>query len=525
MEFETALITGILAMASTPAANASRGDFQIVYQGRTVDDLVINYMQRNHIPGLSLAIVQAPYIPRVVAYGLADTSAKTLISSNTVFNVGQITNAYTAVAVMQLKEEGKLGLEDPVTKYLPNASKEWNSIKIRHLLTHSSGLPSYNEASGFDYSQDYNLDSIIDMVKKIPARFKAGHDTYNSATDFYLLGAIIEKSSGVSYQEYITKNQIERAGLKYTFFPSSLESVKNELHNGSQPFLHAEFKQNPVFINPAEPAVGYRDANNGWTAVKPNKQSATFADSGIMASAQDISIWDIALAGEILVKNPENREFLYRSVKLDNGKISPGNAGWQFPGHPGLMYIKGNIPGFSTFLSRFTAPTELLCVTLLANKDNIRDLDVLARQIAGAYDQKLAAPAGSAWVVSRESPYTVNETLDRVSKVLEAKGAKVFARIDHGANAAGAGKAMKPKQVLIVGNPAVGTDLIIAKPTVAIDLPLRIMAWEDDTGQVWASFTDPVELGKQYHIEGQEQVLNNMYQAVYAAVDKATTAY
>jgi D-alanyl-D-alanine carboxypeptidase len=119
----------------------------------------------------------------------------------------------------------------------------------------------------------------------------------------------------------------------------------------------------------------------------------------------------------------------------------------------------------------------------------------------------------------------VNETLDRVSKVLEEKGAKVFARIDHSSNAAGAGKTMKPKQVLIVGNPSVGTDLIIAKPTVAIDLPLRVMAWEDDAGQVWASFTDPMELGAQYHVQGQEQLLNNMYQAIYAAVDKATTAY
>jgi D-alanyl-D-alanine carboxypeptidase len=518
-------ITGILAMSTISAAHASRGDFQVIYQGRTIDDLVINYMQRNHIPGMSLAIVQAPYIPRVVAYGLADTSAKTLISGNTVFNVGQITNAYTAVAVMQLKEEGKLGLEDPVAKYLPGAPKEWSSVSLRHLMTHSSGLPSYSETPDFDYGRAYTLDAIIDMVKKIPIRFKAGHDTYNSATDFYLLGAIIEKASGVTYQEYIAKNQIERVGLKYTFFPSSLSSVKNELDNGSRPFLHKAFKQDPVFINPAEPAIGYRDANNGLTAVKPNNESAGFADSGIMASAQDISIWDIALAGEILVKSPEDREFLYHAVKLDNGKTSPGNAGWQFPGHPGLMYIKGNVPGFSTFLSRFTAPTELLCVTLLANKENIRDLDVLARQIAGAYDQKLAVPEGSEWIVSRESPYSVNETLDRVSKLLETKGAKVFARIDHSANAAAAGKSMKPKQVLIVGNPAVGTDLILANPTVAIDLPLRVMAWEDDMGQVWTSFTDPVELGRQYHVQGQDRLLNAMYQAIYATVDKATTAY
>jgi D-alanyl-D-alanine carboxypeptidase len=518
-------ITGMLVMSAISTANAARGDFQVVYQGRTVDDLVIDYMQRNHIPGMSLAIVQAPYIPRVVGYGLADTSAKTLVSSNTVFNLGQITHAYTAVAIMQLKEEGKLGLEDPVAKYLPNVPGEWHGVKIRHLMTHSSGLPSYTEASGFDYSQVYTLDAIVDMVKKMPTRFKAGHDTYNSTTDFYLLGALIEKASGVTYQEYVTKNQIERVGLKYTFFPSSFESVKNELHNGSQPFMHKAFKQDPVFVNPVESAVGYRDTNNSMIAVKAGNESAVFADAGIMASAQDVSIWDIALAGEILVKSPEDREFLYHAVKLDNGKTSPGNAGWHFPGHPGLMYIKGNIPGFSTFLSRFTAPAELLCVTLLANKENIRDLDVLARQIAGAYDQKLAVPDGSAWIVTRESPYSVNETLDRVSKLLEAKGAKVFARIDHSANAAGAGKTMRPKQVLIVGNPSVGTDVINAKPTMAIDLPLRVMAWEDDAGQVWASFTDPVELGRQYHVQGQEQVLNNMYQAIYAAVDKATTAY
>lgn len=517
------LITSFLPLISY--SGSGRGDFRTVYQGQSIDDLIINYMEKNNVPGMSLAIVQAPYITRVVGYGLGDMQSKTMVASHTVFSIGEITNAYTAVAIMQLKEEGKLNLDDAISKYLTILPKAWEKITIRELMTHSSGLPNYTEAPNFDYSKDYTPIQIIDLVKDQALLFEPGTQGRQSHTNSYLLGLIIEKASGQFYQDYVTKNQIERLGLKHTFFVSTADKMENETKNGTNPFKHGEFLNKVSFINPTEMATGYSENQGQLAPTKMNAWSTTFASTGIAASAEDISFWDIGLAGNILVKDPKDREFLYGPVRLKNGQVLPGNVGWLFPGHKGLMEIKGNIPGYSAFLSRFTSPDELLCVTLLANKSDLPDLDILARQIAGGFDKSLAAPIGAAWTETLQSPYSVPETLDRVAKIVQAQGGKVFARVDHSGEAEKAGQPLTMTQVLIVGNPAKGTGLMQANPAMAIDLPLRVMARQDNQGQVWLSFTDPMVLAKEYGAdEKQMGMLRQMSTGMRKLCEKAVSA-
>lgn len=492
-------------MATSICSGSGRGDYHTVYQGQSVDDLIIRFMEEHQIPGLSLAIVQAPYITRVVGYGLADLQSRRLVATNSLFTLGQMTNAYTAVAIMQLKEEGKLQLDTPVTTYLTDLPQKWSNIRLRDLLTHSSGLPSYTAVDDFDFSKDYTPEQIISLIKTKELLFSPGSKVNYSATDFYLLGLVIEKTSGMSYQDYVTKNQIERVGLKHTYFISHQKTIKNEINNGTEPFKHSQFLKDPDYINPTEAVVGYSAADGSLMPAKSLSWSATFSDSGILASAQDVSIWDIALAGGILINDPKDKAFLYNPVTLKNGQMAYGNAGWFFPGHKGMMEIKGQLPGFSSFLSRFTASTELVCVTLLVNKDHVPDLDILARKIAGAFDVHLAAPTGSAWSETLQSPYTVKETLDRVEALIKEKGGKVFARVDHSGEAVKAGQHLQPTQVLVLGNPAKGTALMEAMPAMALDLPLRIMATTDSTGQTWLSFTDPVLLAKEYKLDAPQQ--------------------
>ena len=480
---------------------SNRGDFHTIYQGKSVDALIIEYMEENEIPGMSLAIVQAPYITRVVGYGFADTTKKRLVSTRTLFSVGQLTNAFTAVAIMQLKEEEKLQLDDLISNYLLSIPEQWSNITIRHLLTHSSGIPDYTECKGFSYSTHYKSVDVINLIKDKALLFAAGSAMQTSASNFYLLGLLIEQISGLSYEAYVTKNQIERVGLKHTFFINNTPTIDNEVNNNSNPFKHSEFLKNPTFIDPVECAVGYNSSND--TAIETT-WTATFANSGVVASAEDISIWDISLAGSILVKEAENRAFLYNSAVLDNQNIVPGNVGWFFPGHHGLMEIKGAIPGFSAFLSRFTAPNELLCVTLLANKENLPDLDILGRKIAAAFDSNLASLAGSSGTETIQSPYSVKETMKRLTALVNKQGGKVFAHIDHSGEAQKIGQSLLPTEVLIIGNPAKGTSLMQENAAVALDLPLRIMATEDQNGQVWLSFTDPAYLAKEYSLGNKE---------------------
>ncbi len=521
----TLSVMGLIEVLSFNSARAERGDFHALYRGQSIDNLIIQFMEENNIPGLVVAIVQAPYIPRVVGYGMADTASKRLVGTNTVFNIGQMTTAFTAVAIMQLKEENKLTLDDPIKKFIPNVPAAWHDITIRQLFTHTSGLPSYTDLKEFNYSTPFSVDQIIQLFKERPLLFAPGTNVANSATDFYLLGVIVEKASGVSYEEYVTKNQIERAGLKHTFFLSTLNTIKSEINNGSKPFKHDQFKHDVAFINPTEQATGYTAPEDKLIEAKPSHWQAAHGNAGIVASAEDISIWDIALAGDILIKDASDRAFLYGPVTLSSGKVIPANAGWQFPGHGGLMYITGNVPGFSSYLSRFTDSKELVCVTLLANKDNVKGLDILARKIAGSYDSHLAAPPSAPWAMTVQSPYTVEETLDRATKIVEAQGGKVFGRIDHSGEAAKVNQKLNPTQVLLIGNPSKGTVLMQTNNAIAMDLPLKILAWRDDKAHVWVSFTDPVALAKIYNVGGLDPQLKKMQEALIQLVTKATTPY
>ncbi len=479
-------------------------------------------MQANHIPGLALSITQAPYITRVVGYGLADTERKLLVASNTLFYIGQLSQVFTAVGILQLKQEGKLKLDGLITAYFSGLPQAWSSITIRHLLTHSSGLPSYKDEP-FDCSKDYSFNDLIHSLTDKPLLFSPGSKMNPSASDYYILGKIIEKVSGLSYEEHVTKNQISRLGLKHTFFVSTVSSVNNELSKGSKPFKHSQFLNNANFINPSELAQGYVDKEGDFAATAALNWSASYADSGIVASAEDLGLWDIALAGGILLSDPEDRQFVYHPVSLSDGQIIPANCGWFFPGREGFMEIKGNIPGFSAFLGRFNDSTEPLGISLLTNKDGLPDLDLLARKILTAFEPKLGAPSeAAAWSETLQSPYSVTQTLNRVMKIIKRQGGTIFAQISHSDAATKAGRTLLPTEVLIVGNPAKGTQLMQTNPAFALDLPLRIMATEDETGQVWLSFTDPLSLAKEYGISAEQlPVLRQMSIGIHKICEKA----
>ena len=101
-------------------------------------------------------------------------------------------------------------------------------------------------------------------------------------------------------------------------------------------------------------------------------------------------------------------------------------------------------------------------------------------------------------VVTKPSKYSVSETIDRIERAVTAKGMKIFARIDHGGEAKKVGLEMKPTELLIFGNPKGGTALMVARPTAAIDLPMKALAWEDKAGKVWLTYNSP-ELLKDRH--------------------------
>jgi D-alanyl-D-alanine carboxypeptidase len=416
-----ALASALLFLLTAPAA-AQRGNPLVQFQGKSIDQMIAAFMQEREIPGVTLAIVQAPYISRVTGYGVADLETRRLASPNTLWNVGQMTRAYTAVAVMQLVEAGTLRLDDAIGTHVQGLPAAWQPVTIRQLMAHASGLPDYTQQPGFDGTRRYTPAEILSLVSATPPSFKAGARASASATDFFLLAQAIEHAGGTSYEAFVTRNQIERLGLKNTVFVSGLRALKQETLDAA-PFKHARFLQDRPYIDPTEAATGYTATGTRLVKAAPVDGSAWTGVGAIYASAEDISLWDIALAGGLLVSKKENRDILYAAASIEGGRVA-GNAGWRFPGHKGLMDIEGSTGGFSCYLARFTDPGELLCVTLCGNRGDV-DFTDLARRIAGAFDPKLGPMRASDGITSRESTNSVQVTVDRLNSFLGKKDARV----------------------------------------------------------------------------------------------------
>jgi uncharacterized protein (DUF302 family) len=103
-------------------------------------------------------------------------------------------------------------------------------------------------------------------------------------------------------------------------------------------------------------------------------------------------------------------------------------------------------------------------------------------------------------IISQPSPYSVTETIDRLAAILQTKGITIFARIDQQVEAEKVGLSLRPTQLLLFGNPQAGTPLMVAEPTIALDLPLKILAWEAADGKVWLSYNDPNYLQQRFSL-------------------------
>ncbi len=473
-----------------------RGSSNVSYLNRALDEMVYSFMEEHGIEGLSLAIVQAPYIPRSVGYGVSDTKHRTLASVNTLWPAGQISQAFAAVAVMQLAEQSKISLDDKASEYIPELPAAWKDITILQLLRHASGLTDYRGSKKWNIGGEPSFADIVSMIKDEALKFAPGTEAERSATNFLLLTEIVERVSGMSYKDFVTKNQIEYLGLTHTVFAEDFSKLNYE-NLGESGGIHQLFKKDMLYVNPAEPAKSYDGEGN---EIAPISSSALRGFSDIWASAQDISFWDIALAGSILIHSPENRKIIYAPWALPDGRKVPASAGWQFYGHSGFMDIKGSIPGYSSYLSRFTDSAELVCVTLLANKEGI-DFTNLARRIAGAFGDLLSTNYDDNKLFLYEGQLSADETVKRLEKLLNEKNIPLFAKFDHAKNAQEAGLSLRPTTVLVFGSPKVGTALMQADQSVSLELPIKISVWEDDKGSTWLAFPRIGRLMTEYSLE------------------------
>src|SRR5580700_12179974 len=187
-----------------------------------VDVYVRGEMQRERIPGLALGVYRDGKIVKAEGYGGANLEWDVPAKADTIFQSGSVGKQFTAAAVMMLVEEGKVALDDPVQKYFPDAPESWKDIKIRNLLSHTSGLGEYENGprtkpdGPFYLRLDMTEDEMYKRIAAMPMDFKPGEDWSYRNTNYVLLGIVIHKVTGKFYGDYLQERIFKPLGMSST---------------------------------------------------------------------------------------------------------------------------------------------------------------------------------------------------------------------------------------------------------------------------------------------------------------------
>jgi len=284
-------------------------------------------------------------------YGFANIEHNVPNTVDTKFRLGSITKQFAAVAVLQLEEQGKLSVKDPMCNYIPDCPDTWKPITIHHLLTHTSGLFNYTNDPEV-YAKKIMLPSSqlesLEKIRNRPLRFSVGEKFEYSNSGYLALGAIIEKASGMTWDGYIKKSVLVAADMRDSGADDHAAVIKNR-------------------------AAGYMGEKNA----PYHDMTVPGAAGALYSTVQDLLRWDQALYSEKLLKK-QNIERLFQPEKAKYA------YGWLVDKQHGrTVYMHGGgIHGFTTTISRF--PDEKLLVVALSN-NSARATGKIGTDLAGIF--------------------------------------------------------------------------------------------------------------------------------------------
>ena len=306
-----------------------------------VDEYVRSEMQAQQIPGVALAVVKDGKVVLARGYGLANVEHQVPVKPETIFQSGSTGKQFTATAVMMLVEEGKLSLEDKITKHFTDAPEAWRDITVRHLLTHTSGMTDYPPE--FDLRRDYTEDELFQRIKTIPLAFQPGEKWSYSNLGYVTLGILIRKVSGLFYGDFLQERVFKPLEMSTARIINEADIVPNR-------------------------AAGYRLVkgqlkNQNWVSPSMN----TTADGALYLTIYDMAKWDAALYTDKLLKR-STLEQMWTPVKLSNGKTHPYGFGWMLGEVRGHRIIEhgGSWQGFKAQITRYV--DDKLTVIVFVNQ-------------------------------------------------------------------------------------------------------------------------------------------------------------
>lgn len=273
-------------------------------------------------------------------YGMANYELQVSNGPETVFRIASLTKQFTAMAIMQLREQGRLEIGDSICKYLADCPTAWQPITLRHLLTHSSGIQ--NVSSLPDWDEDLGLKryrrlEFVRLFRDLPLQFAPGDKFKYSNSGYYLLGLVIERASGKSYGDFLRDGIFVRLGM-----------------------THSGFDDNRTLV-PGR-ATGYYSRGTEFISAPFIDPTTAYAAGGITSTTGDLLLWDQALYSDKLVPRRALDE-MFTANKGDYG------YGWQVGEKFGRRKLdhSGSYNGFSAYILRF--PDDRATVIVLSNSD------------------------------------------------------------------------------------------------------------------------------------------------------------
>jgi D-alanyl-D-alanine carboxypeptidase len=344
-------------------------------RARRASALASRFLVRHRVPAVAYGVVREGRLLLQGAAGLASLELNAAARPTSVWEIGSVTKQFTAVAILQLVEDGRLSLDDSLRKHLPEAPESWSEVTIRHLLAHTSGIPNYTSLPVFAFALQSGTipnrtpQEMLALVERLPLQFRPGERFAYCNTGYYLLGMILERLTGQGYGALLEQRLFRPLGMRQTSVSSAAEVLPGRV-------------------------AGYSWSGTRFRNAPHWPVSSRGAAGALVSSVSDLARWEAALRNGTLLP-PTRLEQMLRPQPLAGGGTASYGLGWALGRVAGRRVVAhgGGLPGWSADVTRF--PEEGLAVIVLANRDGA-PVSTLAAELARLYLPHSATPADGA---------------------------------------------------------------------------------------------------------------------------------
>ncbi len=346
-----AAATRLPAQATRPAAASD-----------TVDRLVAAEMARQHIPGVAIAVVRAGKIVRAAGYGVADLEHDVPVTPETVFKIGSVSKQFLATGIMLLAQDGRLAVDDPVSRFYPDAPAAWRGITLRHFLTHTSGV--LREGPAFDALKAQPDSLVIRSAFAAPLEFPTGTKYQYCNVCYFTLADVIARVSGKPWDAFLAERVFAPMGMVATRTTTTTALVPHRARG--YVWRDGRYENAPELL-----------------ALRPS--------GAFLSTVLDLARWDATLYGDRVLSRA-SRDAMWTPVRLAGGDTSRYGFGWELGALDGHRRVQhgGSLPGFRAQLTRL--PDDSLTVIVLTNGDGAQPGGI-ANAIARLYVARLVGSA------------------------------------------------------------------------------------------------------------------------------------